>query len=149
MRIYLMQHGKAGDRGEDGKRHLTVEGRIESSRVAVYMKKIGLKVDEIIHSGKVRARETAEIFGDELSVRKISSTHGMNPLDEPQEFIVGLQNNFMYAGHLPHLEKTVGLLIRRDSSESVVNIKNSGVLCLESSGDEWEIAWYITPEVIA
>ncbi len=149
MRIYLVQHGKAGDRGVDGKRHLIEEGRDESFRVAVYMRKIGLKVDEIIHSGKVRARETAEIFGDELSVMRISSTHRMNPLDKPQEFIRGLKNNVMYAGHLPHLEKTVGLLITGNPSESVVDIRNSGVICLEGSGDEWEIAWYITPGMVA
>lgn len=150
MKIYLIQHGKAGDRERDGERHLTKEGRAESFRVASYMKRIGLKVDEIIHSGKTRAGETAEIFRQELSSGKVGSIDGMNPLDEPREFIKWIQKgDVMYVGHLPHIEKTVALLVTGDPSESVIDVKNSGVICLESSGDKWEIAWYITPEVTA
>lgn len=148
MRIYLVQHGKAGDRGEDGKRHLTEEGRLETSWVASHMKRIGLELEKIIHSGKVRARETAEIFGRELSVKKIVSTEGMNPLDDPKEFIHGIKKgDVMYVGHLPHIEKTVSHLITGSSSEAVVEVKYSGVICLEKNRDDWRVAWYITPEV--
>ncbi|GLI55708.1 phosphohistidine phosphatase SixA [Propionigenium maris DSM 9537] len=148
MRIYLVQHGKAGDRGEDGKRHLTEEGKVETSRVASHMKKTGLELEKIIHSGKVRARETAEIFGGELSVKKVDSTEGMNPLDDPKEFIQGIKKgNIMYVGHLPHIEKIISHLITGSSSETLVEVRYSGVICLEKTHDDWKVAWYITPEL--
>ncbi len=147
MRIYLVQHGKAGDRERDGKRHLTEEGRMETSRVASHMKRIGLKLEEIIHSGKVRARETAEIFGSELSVKKVSSTEGMNPLDDAEKFIKGIKRkDVMYVGHLPHLEKTISLLTTGNSSEIPIEVTYSGVICLEKIREEWRVAWYIIPE---
>jgi len=149
MKIYFVQHGKAGDIDRDGERHLTVEGRSETSIVASHMKRVGISIQEILHSGKMRARETAEIFGGKLSVKRVGSIDGMNPMDSTKDFVQNIdRGDVMYVGHLPHLEKTVALLVTGNHTTNPIKVKNSGVICLQGEENQWEIAWYLTPELV-
>ncbi len=61
MRLYLMQHGKARPKEEDPDRSLSDEGRAEVGRVAGFLAKTDVvRSLPILHSGKTRARQTAE-----------------------------------------------------------------------------------------
>jgi len=60
--IYLVQHGEAESKKEDPERSLTKKGRRDVEKVAVWAAQTGLKIEQIRHSGKRRAAETAEIF---------------------------------------------------------------------------------------
>jgi len=63
MRLYLVQHGKAKSKDEDPDRPLTDQGRNDIKKVAVFLaENAGLKVTSIYHSGKTRARQTAEVL---------------------------------------------------------------------------------------
>ena len=63
MRIYLVQHGEAKKENEDPLRPLTEEGIKNAEKVASYLAKLNLKIKKIFHSGKLRAKQTAEIYG--------------------------------------------------------------------------------------
>ena len=63
--IYLIRHGIAADRAEyheDEVRPLTDKGRQRTKKVAQRLCEIGLKLDLILTSPLVRARQTAEIL---------------------------------------------------------------------------------------
>ena len=66
MEIYLVQHGEAKPESEAPERPLTDKGRTEVESVAYYVAGLGVKVSRIVHSGKLRAKQTAEIFAQKL-----------------------------------------------------------------------------------
>lgn len=86
MKLYLVRHGVAIDRigGEirnDFERPLTAEGREESEKVAMILKRLGVKPDLLLSSPLVRARQTAECFLKvfALDKDKLSIADGLAP----------------------------------------------------------------------
>ena len=67
MNIYLAQHGEAKSEKEDLQRPLTDKGREEVESVARYVAGCEIEVAEILHSGRLRAKQTAELFAQYLS----------------------------------------------------------------------------------
>ncbi len=62
MKLYLMRHGLAIERGtfgEDRERPLTSEGIKKTQRVVKQFHKLGLNFDLIVTSPLVRAQQTA------------------------------------------------------------------------------------------
>jgi len=67
MNLYLVQHAEAKRKEEDPERPLSEKGRVDIRKVAVYIAgHINIKVSAIIHSGKTRARQTAEALAEYL-----------------------------------------------------------------------------------
>ena len=62
MNIYLVQHGEAVAKEVDPERPLTESGRSDVRRMASFLGAAGVRVSRIMHSGKVRAKETAELL---------------------------------------------------------------------------------------
>ena len=63
MRLFLVQHGEAKTEQEDPERPLTDRGASDVSRVARAATEARIVTAErIVHSGKTRARQTAETW---------------------------------------------------------------------------------------
>ncbi len=62
MALYLVQHGKSLPKEIDSEQGLTDEGIADVERIAGVAKSYGIVVSSIQHSGKKRARQTAEIL---------------------------------------------------------------------------------------
>jgi phosphohistidine phosphatase len=61
--VPVVQHGKSLPKPEDPEKGLSAEGKAETERIAQVAKSdTRISVSEIRHSGKKRARETAEIL---------------------------------------------------------------------------------------
>ena len=83
MQLYLVRHGDATTKAENPERPLTKLGRDDASRLAAYLAKQGVTVVQIRHSGKTRARETAEIIGGELNPEDgVVQVPGLKPNDD-------------------------------------------------------------------
>ena len=67
MALYLVQHGKSLSKDIDPERGLSEEGRAETKRIAEVAQGYRVNVRAIKHSGKKRARETADIFDAALN----------------------------------------------------------------------------------
>ena len=149
--IYLVQHGRAFDEKIDPERSLTPEGVNETNTIALHLAKIGVSVDAIVHSGKKRALQTAEILARHLGVESVKAIEGLNPNDDPG-LIAGrlseLGGRVMIVGHLPHLSKLASLLIVGNPSAQLIKFRYSGVVKLSLTNGQWVIEWYITPELI-
>ena len=62
MNVYLLRHGQAEASHMDRQRRLTERGRVQVTWVSRRAVERGLAVSVIMHSGKLRARQTAEIL---------------------------------------------------------------------------------------
>jgi len=145
--IYLVQHGKAFDERVDPERSLTPEGVEESRRVAAHLAKVGVKVAVVYHSGKKRARQTAEIFAETLGARA-EEKDGLNPNDDPAIWAERLStlDDVMIVGHLPHLSRLASLLVVGNPEVPVVEFRYSGVVALTRT-PKWVIKWFLTPDI--
>ena len=155
MKLYLVQHGKAKPKEEDPQRPLSREGRSDVERVARFLAEHSAAgVGLIVHSGKTRARQTAEIMAGHLHPSGgVKEAGGLDPLAEPAvwgERLVTETSDLMLVGHLPHLDKLVSRLVCGNEETGVVVFQMGGVVCLsrDDSG-RWRVAWMIPPDVVA
>ena len=149
--IYLVQHGKAFDEKVDPERSLTPDGVNETTLIASYLARLSVSVDLIIHSGKKRALQTAEILAKHLGVESVNAVEGLNPNDDPSLIasrLSELGGRVMIVGHLPHLSKLASLLITGNPNNQLIKFRYSGVVRLGLTNGQWVIEWYITPELI-
>ena len=154
MRLYLVQHGLANTEKEDPSRPLTEQGREEVKSVAERLAPLGLRIMVIWHSGKARARETAEILAEALApARGIMPRGDIGPSDpvDPVASNVNAEDfDAMIVGHMPFLDKLASLLLVNDETQPIVKFRNGGVVCLERDAERgWEINWIITPALVS
>lgn len=152
MAIYLVQHGLAAKDEITNEKILSKEGRETTDFMAKLALTKKIKVSKIIHSSKIRAVETAEIFAKYLTTdKKTEAVEGLNPNDPPELFKEKLKNNdenMMIVGHLPFLEKLVAQLILSKNQPLIMKFQNSGIVCLERDANEsWFIKWTLMPTV--
>ena len=149
MQIYLVQHGEAKSEEEDPARSLTDKGRKDAEKVAGYAAKLGIKIDEIKHSTKLRAKQTAEIFSSSLGA-SAAELAGLVPNDDPEiakRYIESSGKEAMLVGHLPHLSKLASLLLVDDASASIVAFRMAGIVCLEKK-EKWMVKFMLIPETV-
>lgn len=151
MKMYFVQHAQAKAEEEDPDRPLTETGRKDIRKSAELAANLGVAVEKILHSGKLRAKQTAEILGGILKPEKGVVQHsGLGPVDDVQPVAEELDTStqsMMLVGHLPFLEKLTGLLVAGDRELPVVAFQNAAVVCLQKGGIRWQISWILTPEM--
>jgi phosphohistidine phosphatase len=148
MRIYLARHGDALSKHQDPERPLSEKGRIQVAQVADVLGQIGAKVDRMLHSGKPRAQQTAEILAQSL-MREVTleSADDMNPSDPVQPWvdrISDFKQDTMLVGHLPFLGKLASRLVKGSEDDGVVAFPAGTVVALERSD---EGRWYVVAMV--
>ena len=153
MKLYLMQHGEAVWEEHDSTRPLTEKGRADTERVVRYaVEHAGVRVGRIIHSGKLRARQTAEIWREHLPAAAITETDGLDPTASPDiwsERLARETRDLALVGHRPHLAHLAARLLCADPNREVVNVQNGGIVCLERSEQgTWSVRWALTPEIV-
>jgi phosphohistidine phosphatase len=128
--MYLVQHGEAKSEAEDPDRPLTDRGAAHVRDVANGAAAGGLvKVDRIVHSGKTRARQTAEAWGEALGV-SIEARDRLGPNDDPSIWEGRLTGeDLMLVGHLPHLANLTRELLGDDANQPV--FRNGELVGLE------------------
>ena len=152
MALYLVQHGKNLSKDQDPDKGLSDEGKETTRRMATVANGYQVSVAQILHSGKKRSRETAEIIAEVLRPEQgMSATDGLNPMDDVPAFKnhLDLARNVMLVGHLPFLERLIGLLVCGDPDRTVFKLQNSGILCIDRvlDIDHAVIRWALMPTV--
>ncbi len=152
MALFLVQHGKSLPKDIDPDQGLSDEGISEVKRIAETAKGYGVKVSCIMHSGKKRALQTAEIFADALRPEKgVKERSGLKPLDDVTAVAKELDSkeNVMLVGHLPFMERLTNYLITGSTDKRVFKFQNGGILCLDQDPDTnaWYIKWALMPNI--
>jgi phosphohistidine phosphatase len=154
MLLYLVRHGQANLADKDPKKCLSKKGREEVLKTALFLvEHVKNKISRIVHSGKCRAKETAEIIGERLNPSKgIEETDHLNPLDEPtiwQERIETEKEDLMLVGHLPYLSKLTSLLLYKNENIQQIEFQAASVLCLKREENKsWCVLWMVSPETL-
>lgn len=152
MALYLVQHGKSLPKDVDPAKGLSEEGVSDVRRIADVAAGYGCKVRKISHSGKKRAKQTAEIFESALKpALGVEEVGGINPLDNVAAFSGTLsdEDNQMLIGHLPFMERLTSYLIIGSTEPAVFKFQNGGIVCLDKHPDtqKWIIKWALMPNV--
>lgn len=152
MDFYLVRHGEAKAANEDPTRPLTDRGRKEVEKVARAVAAKGPRVFEILHSDKLRAKQTAEILAQSLAPRGgVREIMGLSPEDDPQVAKVELEvaeAPLMLVGHLPHLSRLASVLVTGDREKEIVGFPAAAILCLSRTEGGWEVRWTLAPEAV-
>jgi len=145
--VYFVQHGVALSKDIDETRPLSDAGADEVANIASALKRKNIAIAKIVHSGKLRALQTATIMARILDVNNVSEQTGMNPNDAPERLIEQISEDaVMYVGHLPNIQKVVASLVSNGKDNSIIKFQNAAVVCVEINQDESHINWFITPQ---
>jgi len=152
MRVYLVRHGESLSSDIDPNQPLSATGREETESVATHLREYGVEIDEIIHSVKARAKETAEILGRTLAPDvTLIEREGMKPMDPIEPLLEEIQTfdrNVMLVGHLPFMESLLVALENGKEQHPPVNFCGSCVVILEGEGGNWKRVDVISPSTL-
>jgi len=72
----------------------------------------------------------------------------LNPNDDINQIIPFLEDNCMYVGHLPHMEKLVSKLLCGNEGSRPVEFENAAVVCIALERGESRLQWMIRPSIL-
>lgn len=151
MLLYLVQHGQAKSKDEDPERPLTEEGRREVESVMLLMMRFGaISAARVVHSGKRRAAETAQIIAEKLDA-ETEEVDGLMPNDDPaiwERRLAESNPDSLLVGHMPHLSRLASHLLCGDAEAGLVEFANGGVVCLHAEDGHWALKWSIPPSLV-
>jgi phosphohistidine phosphatase len=150
MALFLVQHGKSLPKDKDINQSLSEKGFSDVKRIANDAKGYGLQVSCIQHSGKTRARQTAEILASALNPPGgVQEKTGLKPLDDVSAFANKINNadKLMLVGHLPFLERLTSYLIIGSIDKPILKFQNGGIVCLDQKDGAWFIKWTLMPKI--
>jgi phosphohistidine phosphatase len=154
MSVYLVRHADAKNEVEDASRPLSEKGMQEVRQMASYLSRLNIRAGIIFHSGKLRAKQTAEVLSEYLRpFDGISETDGLSPLDEPLLWVKRLKdikNPIFLVGHMPHIARLASLLVCGDAGRDIFLFRTAAIVCLKRDGAGiWHLQWMLTPDVAA
>ena len=108
-----------------------------------------MKPAVIWHSGKLRARQTAEAFWRHCNpLSTFSAAHGLQPADPPTWIANALAaeaRDVMLVGHFPHLPSLLAFLLAGGREASAVDFPMNGIVALEETDGMWRERWRERP----
>ncbi len=153
MSLYLVQHGKSVPKEIDPESPLSEEGKTAVRRIAKAAGEYRIRISQIVHSGKIRARQTAEIISTYIKPESgVRESTGLNPNDDVRSIASTIKgkDNIMLVGHLPFMERIASYLITGNTDHIVVKFQNGGIVCLDEDTEKgtWYIKWMMMPEMV-
>ncbi len=153
MKLYLVQHGEAISKDTNSERPLTEKGHNDIRKMSQLFTQADISLEQVIHSGKLRAAQTAEYFVKNLrepSVVKVNDhikpKETLQPLTEQ---ILSWNNDTLIIGHLPYLAKLVSYLTTENESSLTISFQPGTAVCLQRKDNlQWQINWMVRPELL-
>ena len=139
MRLYLVRHGDATSAEENPRRPLSAKGRGEVERMASFLARSGVRPQRVVHSGKLRAGETAAILARALAPGlMLEEAESLGPNDSVDALIAAARGwaaagsgDVMVAGHMPFMARALAQLVGAEPSLEFAAFGSGAVACLE------------------
>jgi phosphohistidine phosphatase len=145
MFLFLVHHGDAVDPDVDPRRPLSSEGRAEVERIAAQAAGLGAMPAVVWHSGKLRAKQTAEAFWRLCNaLADLSATRDLQPDDPPEwmgDRLRAEARDILIVGHFPYLPRLLAWLVT--GGNAGVLFPEHGIVALETQDDgkTWHERW--------
>ena len=143
--IVLVHHGDALGPEVDSMRPLSEVGRAASARLAEAAAARGVSPEVVWHSGKLRARQTAELFWRACNpLAAFSAARGLQPTDPPlwmRDELAEDIRSILLVGHMPHLARLLQALCGGPLGSEALDFPLHGCVTLERHGDSWKQLW--------
>jgi phosphohistidine phosphatase len=152
-RAYLVRHARPVDASVDPSQPLSGEGEREIGMMAAHLAGRGdVFPERIIHSGKKRARQTAETLAEALDPPGgVSEEKGLGPNDDSKVWgeYLGSNPGTMLVGHMPFLGELSCEMTGGEVCGWKSDFRTAEVACFERlPGGRWELLWHVSPEDI-
>lgn len=144
MDVYLVHHGDAVGPEVDPRRPLSEQGRADVARLAAEAEARGARPLVVWHSGKLRARQTAEAFWRACNaLASFTATRDLQPDDPPEWIRDRLRaeaRDILITGHYPHLPRLLAVMTE---GQALSTFPQHGVVALttEDGGNTWKEIW--------
>ena len=159
LELYLIRHGVAAERGkdwpDDSNRPLTPEGVARLRQVARGLNAIDVSFDQIVTSPLVRARQTADVFSEDLTSKPpVVTSDALAPAGTPAAVIQEITKHIRKArvalvGHEPNLGELAAQLI---GARSPLAFKKGGICRIDFEilppKGAGTLCWFITPKML-
>jgi len=145
--LFLAHHGEAVDPEVDARRPLSPAGVAGVERIAARAAANNAKPAVVWHSGKLRAKQTAEaIWRACNALAEFSATRDLQPDDPPQwirDRLRGETRDIAIAGHFPHLPRLLALLVTGGEAGPSFPAHGMVALVTDDEGRSWREVWRI------
>jgi len=144
--VVLVHHGEAVGPDVDPRRPLSAAGRDSVARLAAAAAARGVRPAVVWHSGKLRAKQTAEAFFRACNpFAEFSATRDLQPDDKPEwirDRLRGESKDILIAGHFYHLPRLRALLA--GGSEDDFPKHGAVALTTDDDGETWRELWRLS-----
>jgi phosphohistidine phosphatase len=144
--LYLVHHGDAVSSAVDPRRPLSPHGRAAVAVLATEAARQGARPSVVWHSGKLRAKQTAEeLWRACNALAELSASRDLQPDDPPawiRDRLLGEKRDILIAGHFPHLPRLLALLLG-EADRSSAEFPSHGMVALfsDDDGTTWREIW--------
>ncbi|MEG3619390.1 phosphohistidine phosphatase SixA [Magnetovibrio sp. PR-2] len=159
MKLYLVQHADALSKADNPERPLSEKGVADAVRMAAFLDVAGVRVDEVVHSGKKRAQETANILANAIwPGHSTLEMEGLSPNDSTDHLYHGAQaagGDICVVGHLPFMERIAARLLTGTEDGLQVGFTPATIVCLQrddtgtAGPSGWHLVWMQTPDILS
>ena len=147
MKLFLVHHAEAVGPEVDTRRPLSLRGEGQAARAAREAAARGVRPAVVWHSGKLRARQTAQAFWKACNaLAEFAATPDLQPDDPPHRMLnrlKGESRDMLLTGHFPHLPRLLSVLLTGRGDGGGVDFPPHGVVALETEdeGETWRELW--------
>ncbi len=150
MKLYLVRHGDYSASGIEQQDVLNEKGINDIKQLVNFLLPLQIRVNSFLHSGKIRAQQTAEILSQGIACdQSIQARDGLNPNDDVTAFateITHWEGDVCVVGHLPFMSKLVSYLVIGNQNKEIMFFHTGTIVCLELlDSTRWMIQWVWGP----
>jgi len=152
VQLYLVHHGEALGPEVDPLRPLSQNGRQRCEALAAIAARRGVLPSVVWHSGKLRAKQTAEVFWRACNpLASFAATRDLQPEDQPGFMRDRLRyetNDIMLVGHFPHLPRLYEALTTgagEDTRRGTFPLHGLVALETRDDGENWMERFRLEP----
>lgn len=154
IHLVLVHHGEAVPEETDPLRPLTPTGRADIESLGEFLASSGVEIPRIVHSGKLRAADSAQILADKLGgAVPVEAMERISPKDTPvwlTEEVMQWNEGALIVSHTPFLSRFVSRLLFGGEQPYVLQFTPGTAACLarRPASKAWTLDWILRPTLL-
>lgn len=136
---------------EDADRPLTPEGKADAEALGAFLAARGVSADTVYHSGKTRARQTAEPLASALGagIKEIDGIGGGDGARAFARCATTFDHDAVLVSHMPFVERIVSAMAGGNESAGAVDFEPGAAVCMTKTQEHgWSIEWMLRPRMV-